>query len=467
MSTTPKLPHPAAELMRRYAGILGAAWAARHELAGPRRLADEVAFLPAALSIQETPPHPAPRRAPWLIMAFVCAALLWGWFGQVDIVAVAPGRLVVSDRTKLVQPLEAGVVRVIHVRNGSRVQAGQVLIELDTTAASAEHQGVEEQLRTVTQDADRASAMLSALEARADPSSPNAAVRPQLRAEWQDFAARAERLDAKIAHRRAEANTVRELITKLQQTLPIVRQRENDFKALGEQGFVSSHAGQDRTRERVEAERDLATQLARLAEAEAALTESRQARSAFEAETRRSLTDRLVKARQDLSLLRPQGAKTAQRQQLMRLTAPVSGTVQQLAVHSPGGVVTPAQNLMVVVPDAAALTAEVAVENQDIGFVHEGQAAQVKLETFSFTRYGTLPARVRTVSADAVVDDKRGAVFAVTLTLDRDAIEVDGRTVRLAPGMNLTAEVRIGRRRVIDYWLGPLQRRTSEALRER
>jgi hemolysin D len=121
----------------------------------------------------------------------------------------------------------------------------------------------------------------------------------------------------------------------------------------------------------------------------------------------------------------------------------------------------------IVVPDAAALTAEVAVENQDIGFVHEGQAAQVKLETFSFTRYGTLPARVRTVSADAVVDDKRGVVFAVTLTLDRDAIEVDGRTVRLAPGMNLTAEVRIGRRRVIDYWLGPLQRRTSEALRER
>ncbi|MEP6824171.1 MAG: HlyD family type I secretion periplasmic adaptor subunit, partial [Ramlibacter sp.] len=103
--------HPAIELLSRYRAILGAAWRARHELAGPKRLADETAFLPAALSLQETPVHPAPRRLAYALMALFFLAVLWACFGQIDIVAVAPGRIVVSERTKLVQPLQNSVVQ--------------------------------------------------------------------------------------------------------------------------------------------------------------------------------------------------------------------------------------------------------------------------------------------------------------------------------------------------------------------
>jgi len=141
--------------------------------------------------------------------------------------------------------------------------------------------------------------------------------------------------------------------------------------------------------------------------------------------------------------------------------------VQQLAVHTAGGVVTPAQALMVIVPDGAEVTAEVMLENKDIGFVHPGQAVAVKLETFSFTRYGTVPATVLRVSADAVVDEKRGAIFPATLRLLAEDIAVDDRRVALTPGLSLTAEIQTGRRRVIEYLLSPLQQRLGESLRER
>ena len=145
----------------------------------------------------------------------------------------------------------------------------------------------------------------------------------------------------------------------------------------------------------------------------------------------------------------------------------MAGTVQQVAVHTDGGVVTPAQVLMVIVPKDAQVTAEVVVDNKDIGFVNAGQTAQIKLETFPFTRYGTVEAKVESVTADAVSDDKRGAIFPATLTLSKESIDVDGKRIRLSPGMNVTAEIKTGKRRLIDYLLSPVQRATSESMRER
>lgn len=470
MSTVEATPqrHPALELLARYRAIFAAVWAARHQLAGPKRLADEAAFLPAALSLQDTPVHPAPRRVALALCALFVIALAWAVFGQVDIVAVAPGKVVVSERTKLIQPLETAVVRAIRVRDGDHVQAGQVLVELDPTQATADRRSVDEQLKAADDEARRTAALLAAV-ASSKPPAPlqDAAANARLLAEWGDVAAKLARLDAEAVRRQAELATVRAGMAKLQNTLPIVQRREADFLSLVQQGFMSSHAGQDRTRERIETERDLATQQARQVEAEAAVAESRQGRAAYLAEAQRELRERHAKAVLDLAQLRQQAAKTQQREQLASLSAPVAGTVQQLAIHSPGGVVTPAQSLMVIVPDEAEVTAEVVVQNRDIGFVQPGQEVAVKFETFNFTRYGTVPATVSRMAADAVNDEKLGAIFPATLKLHKASIDVDGRDIRLSPGMNVTAEIKTGRRRVIDFLLSPIQRTANESVRER
>ena len=481
-STRPDAAHPLRELARRYAAVFAMVWQHRQELAGPARHADEAAFLPAALSLQETPVHPAPRRFAIAICALFVAALAWACLGHVDIVAVAPGRVVVSQRTKTLQPLETSVVRQVRVKNGDAVSAGQVLVELDATNALADGATLAEQWRAAASDERHSAALLEALRLNRAPESalPAAGVdggpddlfdtpfeRGQLQAEWADVSARLVRLGSEVAQREAQLATARAAIAKLEATLPLARQREADVKSLSAQGFMSGHAGQDRERERIIIEQDLLTERARLAEAMAAQRESVDARSAYLAETRRELGERQAQAALKRQQLTQERSKAEQRQRLTQLVAPVAGTVQQVAVHTEGGVVTPAQVLMVIVPRDALVTAEVVIDNKDIGFVNAGQAAVIKLETFPYTRYGTVGATVSSVSADAVTDEQRGAIFPAVLALQQTSIDVDGKRIGLSPGMNLSAEITTGQRRVIDYLLSPVRQAMGESLRER
>jgi hemolysin D len=500
--------HPARDLLSKYKAIFQAAWQHRAELAGPKRLADEAAFLPAALSLQDTPVHPAPRRFAMAIMALFVIALVWAIFAQVDIVATAPGRIIVSDRTKLIQPLEASVVKKVLVKDGDRVSAGQVLVELDPTNASADKASVQEQLSAAASEVYRTqklqqlllnqkqiNELIRGLEAEniqksavsgkntsnipnmgilsgtASSQASSIQVQSQLQSEWRDISARLAKLDAEAARRQAEIQTVMAAIAKLQATLPMAQTREADFKNLVGEGFISSHATQDKTRERVEQERDLATQQARLMEAKSTLAETEQTKAAFKAETQRLLNDRHAVATSKLQQLTQESSKANQRERQTQLTAPVAGIIQQLAIHSVGGVVTPAQPLMIVVPDSAdgaqTVTAEISIANQDIGFVNTGQIAEVKLETFPYTKYGTVKAKVDIVTADAVTDEKKGSFYPATITLAQKDMLIDGKRVKLSPGMNITAEIKTGQRRVIEYLLSPVQRAGSESLRER
>ncbi len=479
--------HP---LWDRYRAALAAAWAQRHQLTPEKLTADEAAFRPAALSLQATPPHPIPGRVSLAICALFLIALIWSIFGKIDIVAVASGRIVVTERTKVIQPLETSVVRRILVKDGDVVKAGQLLVELDPSLTQADRQRVNADLGSAASDQWRSESLLRKLRALSDGASKGRtdtqtlaqddvpllalltpeqqmAVRRQLAADWQDIQAQLDKLGAEAAHRRAESVTVSAQIAKLEQTLPMLQQREKDFVALAAQGFISAHSTQDRTRDRVEMERDLETERARLLETQAALVESSDARQAYLADTEKSLGDGVSQANVKRLQSIQDEAKADRRQQLTQLTAPVDGTVQQVDISTDGGVVTNAQKLMVIVPRNAEVTADVVIDNKDIGFVRPGQLAEIKLETFEFTKYGTVQAAVARVTSDAVNDEKRGSIFPATLSLRRDSLQVDGKLIRLAPGMNLTAEIKIGKRRVIDYLLEPLAHAERESLNER
>lgn len=466
-----KQQKPVLALLSRYRSVTQAAWQHRTELAGPSRMADEIAFLPSALSLQETPPHPAPRRLAWTLMALFLAALIWSIVGEVDIVAVAPGRIIVSDRTKVIQPLEVSVVRRVLVKDGDRVKVGQVLVQLDPTIASADKANVEEQLSAAISEEQRTAVILDALvhgaknidQERVE----GASNRLQLLSEWQEIGAKLAKHDAEAALRRAEMNTVQASVAKLDATIPMARERESDFKKLVGNGYMSGHATQDKTRERIEMERDLATERARLATALSALKDAEQSKNTYRTEALRMLNDRNAAATTRHFQLKADHRKADQREQLTVLRAPVDGVVQQLAIHTTGGVVTEAQPLMIVVPDTAQVTAEVSVANQDIGFVNAGQVVEVKLETFPYTKYGTVPAKVTIVTADAVTDEKKGSYYPATLEFSKKDMLIDGKLVALSPGMNITAEIKTGHRRIIEYMLSPIQRATDESLRER
>ena len=152
---------------------------------------------------------------------------------------------------------------------------------------------------------------------------------------------------------------------------------------------------------------------------------------------------------------------------LLKLVAPVDGVVQQLTVHTVGGVVAAAQPLMQIVPIEKAVEVEATLDNKDIGFVREGQTAQVKVDAFEYTKYGTVQATVAHVSRDAVPDDKKGLQYTSRIVLERGMMDIDGRNVALTPGMAVNVDIKTGDRRILEYFLSPLLQHEHESLHER
>lgn len=468
--------HAVTDLLNRHVHVFRHAWSRRREMDAPALHAHEAQFLPAALALRDTPVHPAPRIALWLIMLFALIALLWAVFGRIDVVATAVGKIIPNDRTKVIQPMETAVVKAIHVRDGQAVEPGQLLIELDATSAAADSERLRNEALTAKLEALRAQAQLVALANGKPPklkpldgadASRLFAEQSQASGQYQEYQAHQLQLQAEIARRRAELTSTQEQVVKLEQTAPIARERAQDYQKLVKENFVSRHGYLEREQARIEQEQDLASSRSRVAEIRAQLMEAQRQQATLAAETRRQLLDQLNLASQKAASLEQDLIKAKQRNRLMQLTAPVAGTVQQLAVNTVGGVVTPAQPLMVIVPRDNVLEVEAMLPNKDIGFVNPGQDAEVKVETFPFTKYGTLHGKITQVSSDAIQDEKLGLTYSTRVKLARDTMRVENKTVRLSPGMAVTVEVKTGTRRVIEYFLSPLMQYGSESLRER
>lgn len=464
------------EFATRYGRAFAAVWRVRDQLDSPKRSAEEVAFLPARLELVESPVSPLARWVIGAIVALFCVALAWAILGKLDIVAVASGKTVVSSRTKVVQPLETGVVRQIHVRDGQVVRRGDVLVELDATSTGAELEQADEALMHSRLAELRFSAMLDAMDSGRLPAVAEIPGVPlsRLQNEWKllesefiEYQARRQSLNASIVQRQAEAGTVRSQLAPLEESLSISKERVADLERLLDGQYVSRHEFLARKQESVELERLLAAQRSTLVETQSAMVAAQEDLLVLEADTRQQSMDGLRQAREQVAQYRPQSARAQRRDALMQLRAPVDGTVQQLAVHTVGGVVTPAQALMAIVPSEETLEIEATVLNKDVGFVRPGQRATVKVESFPYTRYGYLEGVVETVSHDAAQHEQLGLVFPARVKLESATLVIDGVRVALTPGMNLSVEIKTGKRRVIDYLLSPLRQHTNEALRER
>lgn len=470
------------ELIDRYRNVTAAAWSGRKESKPVDRSGNERAFLPAALELQESPPHPAARVALWMLMSFMLIVLLWAYFGKIDVVAVAPGKLIVSDKSKVVQSLEPGVVKAIHVKDGQHVEAGQILIELDSTITGAENDKSKVAWIDASLEALRAQALLDALQKRRFPDLQKRPELPaddpafrikfadsqrQVQSQWQEFQAKLATIDSDTARKRAERAGIMEQVRKLEQTLPIVSQRTAAYKDLYETKIVSKHDFLEKEQLRIETEHDLYTQRRKLEELSEGLNTNQRQRESVIAEFKRTQHDNLTKALEKEHELAQEVVKTKRQFNQTKLTASDRGMVQQLAVHTVGGVVTAAQPLLVIVPDEDSVEVEAMLDNKDIGFVKAGQAAAVKIETFLFTKYGFIDGKVQTVSLDSIQDEKRGLVYATRVKLSRNSMDVEGKTVKLAPGMAVTVEIKTAQRRIIEYFLSPLIQHVNESLRER
>jgi hemolysin D len=435
----------------------------------------ETAFLPAALEIIERPVSPTARITAWVLLGGLALTLLWATFGQVDVVASAPGRIIPADNVKLVQPVEAGIVRSILVRDGQRVRKGQILIELDPTVSTAETVQAQKALQTAQLDVARARAILSALDGHGLRFVAPAGTSPEMAATQRalaaaDYAA----IDAASSGRSADLTASRaarsEALTqaaKLTETIPLLDEQLEAYESLLAKGYAAKLKVIELRRQRMAAARD---RDAALATANRVTAESSGAGSLVNqnrAEARSRILTDLAKAEAEASLRSEELVKSRQKSSLQRLIAPVDGAVAQLAIHTIGGVVEPAKPIMVIVPWGGTLVADVKIMNRDIGFIREGQLVAVKLEAFPFTRYGTIPGIVSTISSDSFEDQKWGLVYTGRIELAPIRLADKKSTIVVSPGMMATADIQTGRRTILSFLASPIDEIRREAARER
>jgi hemolysin D len=285
--------------------------------------------------------------------------------------------------------------------------------------------------------------------------------------QYQEIRSSLSQADAEIAQRNAEIHTAKATVERLVQTLPITRQLSADYKKLAKDLYVPQHAYLEKEQARLDQERELTVQQARVLELAEARRAAQERKASLIAQARRELLDMQHEAEARVAAFSEELKKAEQRGRLTKLTAPVDGTIQQLAIHTAGGVVTEAQPLMVIVPSDQPVEVEAMLENKDIGFVRPGQEVEVKVDTFNFTKYGVVHGTVVSVSNDAIEDERLGLVYSARIQLSESKVLVGSQHVPLSPGMAIRAEVKTDTRKVIDYFLSPLQQYVDESLAER
>lgn len=436
-------------------------------------------FLPAVLEIQNSPPSPIGRAVLWSIAAFFTFALAWSILGQIEIIAVAPGKIVPNDRVKTIQPLENAVVTEILVKDGDLVKAGDVLVVLDTRQTQSDVNNISAQLEEKT---SRLIA-LNELEYRItdrehldtiklpfpESTDPKISQRQQnlFHEQMADFRSAMLAADQQIRRQQEDLATSDSEIRKLEQMLPIVTKKSSVYKSLLPEKAVTEMEYLDLERQRIETASNLISERARNKSLLAALNQAKETKVKQTSETRVTFSREKAEVAGQISSLKEELRKAEARNGLQTLTAPIDGIVQGSTVFTVGGVVTEAEKIMQIVPINGGLEIEAYISNKDIGFVRNDQHVTVKIDSFNFTKYGTIDGTVLDISGDAFQDEKLGLIFKSRIALSRETMSIDGKMIKLGPGMSVTGEIVTGERRIIEFLLNPARKIISESWKER
>jgi hemolysin D len=446
--------------------------------------AEALDFAPGLLAIQESPPARLPRVVMYCVAALLGILFVWAVFGKLDIIASAEGRLVPQTYVKIVQPSDAGIVKEILVKEGEAVSAGQVLMRMDMQLAEADQKSLESDLALKSLQLHRVDAELSGrpFGAKADvPADLFRKVEAQYRDRRQAYEDGLAQAREALKKARLEYDAAQQVLAKLREVTPILKQQADAYAELGTRGFAPQVMVRDKQREYLEKARDLQAQEATVQSLDAAVAAAEKQVSQVTSRYRSDLQNERVDAEGQYRKLRQESVKQEHRVELLELKAPQAGVVKDLATHTIGTVVSPGTVLLSLVPEAEPLVAEVTVRNDDVGFVTEGQAVKVKLVPFPFEKYGMLDGQVIRVgpdatdveaqpqSKDAANKDKAAATlgYKVIVALKTQALETQGERLKLVAGMQAIAEINEGRRTVLEYLLSPVQKTVHDSGRER
>jgi hemolysin D len=440
-------------------------------------------FAPGLLSIQESPPARLPRAVMYTVGVLFVILLLWAFFGKLDIIASAEGHLVPETYIKIVQPSDAGIVQEILVREGDQVKQGQILMRMDTQLAKADEKTIANdlalrslQLRRI--DAELANKAL--VKKHDDPNDLFRQIESQFRDHRQSYDDVLEQAQEALKKSQHEYDSAREVLTKLQQITPILKQQADSYADMGKDGYVPQMTVLDKQRDYLEKSQDLRAQEATVSSLAAAVNQAKKQIDQITSKYRSDLQNERVEAEGQHSKLEQDWLKQEHRTELLELKAPQSGIVKDIATHTIGTVVSPGTVLLSIVPEHEPLVAEIMIKNDDVGFVYPQQKVKVKLASYPFAEYGMLDGEVTRIQADSDIDTQSqtkdqsknkqqstSSVYKAIISLSSQVLESEGKNLKLVPGMQVVAEINQGSRTVMRYLLSPVSKTLDESGHER
>jgi hemolysin D len=440
---------------------------------------DPSEFAPEIIKVQQRPPSPLPRAVLYALVALFGLMLAWICVGRLDIVAAAHGKLVPQSFLKIVQPFEAGIVREILVREGAAVEEGQLLIRMDMRMSAADSKTLEAELHRKRLQLRRIAAELAGIPMRQetqDPADIFAQTKAQFHARRQAYLDTLGAEQAMLMKARHDLQGAAEIQGKLQKSVPIYKDQAQSWDRLAKEGFAGRLLALERQRAYLESEQDLKAQTQNVSSLRALIAQTERRIAQITSNYRQQLQNERAEAESIYHKLQQDWDKQQHRHALLELKAPQGGIVKDLATHTPGTVVAPGTILLTLVPHDEPLVAEVWVVNRDAGVVQPEQKARIKIAPYPFQKFGMLDGIVRQVSADAQEKPEAGgsqsrvmqeAAYRALITLSGSHLESHGRRLRLVPGMQVSAEIHLGTRTVLEYLLSPVQKVAHEAGRER
>ena len=444
--------------------------------------AEALEFAPAILRVEQESPSPLPRLVLYALLGLFAAALLWAAFGRLDIIAVAQGKLVPQNFIQVVQPADAGIIKELLVREGDEVKAGQALVRMDTSVSEADNRSLQNELDVRSLQLRRIDAELAGIafpRQAADPPALYEQVQAQFRARRQAYQDQLDAERAVLAKAQADHRSAAEIESKLKRTLPLHKDQAESWDQLAKEGFAGRLLALDKQRAYIESEQELRAQEHAIASLGASIEQSQKRIAQITSNYRQQLQNERVEAEAQYHRLQQNWDKQQHRHTLLELRAPQDALVKDLATHTVGSVVSTGTILMTLVPHNKPVLAEVWVSHLDAGFVRPGQLARVKFTTYAFQKYGMVEGRVQHISPDAtdaadVRQDRKkddqsvpNQGYRTLVALATPVLERDGRQYKLSPGMQVSAEVNLGSRTVLEYLLSPIQKTVAEAARER
>ena len=403
-------------------------------------------FLPAAEEIIETPAAPLGALVVWLVTLLLIVALAWSYFGRIDIVAVANGKISTEGSTKVIQPAISGVVTNINVHEGQRVKKGETLLALDKTTAEKDVATANQSLNAARVERDILRRL--AVGGNTDEIINNADLPDETKAMLRQFASSQTALSA------ARQQAVNGTISNYQQQLQFNQQAKNQLETNAQnlknrKAEIEKQLPNANPVDKLRLQNELSNIDQRITSADSAVLGQNQ------------------------QLLQSQSALTQAQNQSQTQTAETNSAFNNQIIASEkriieleNNLVNAGQQLAQIVPEKVPLYVDAALDNQDIGFVKPGQRVVVKVATYPFQRYGYLEGTVENISPDSIQDDKKGLIYKAKIKLNDEKSSKQNQ-LKLLPGMSVSAEIATGQRRIIEFFLDPLMTKADESLKVR